>query len=183
MTITQDALRQLRRNAAIETLAGAAIICIVAVLGTEPPASHAHQHTSYETVPSDAAFIHIHSEQGMADVTIMPGRPGMARATIRLWNKNFEPLAAQEVTFALTAPAGSKPITRFASQNSDGVWKVDEVGLSQPGNWTVTVRRARSYHPAPARSPDRDRAIQTVMLPFRSDAVDIINLDDRICCE
>jgi putative copper export protein len=62
MTVTQNALHQLRRNAAIETLAGATIICIVAVLGTEPPANHGHQHAFHETVSSDAAFIHIHSE-------------------------------------------------------------------------------------------------------------------------
>jgi putative copper resistance protein D len=139
-TEARNALRQLRRNAAIEMLAGAAIICIVAVLGTEPPASHAHQHASYEALPPDAAFIHIHSEQGMADVTITPGHPGMARATIRLWNENFEPLVAREVTFALTVPAaGSTPVKRFASQDSDGAWKVDGVELSQPGNWMVTV--------------------------------------------
>jgi hypothetical protein len=37
---------------------------------------------------------------GMADVTIMPGRVGRAHAIIRLWNEEFEPLAAQKVTLA-----------------------------------------------------------------------------------
>jgi putative copper resistance protein D len=138
------ALRQLRRNAAIEAIAGAIVLVIVAVLGTLPPAIHAaHQHPVYGAVPADAAFQHIHTEQGMADVTIMPGRVGPARATIRLWTGEFEPLEAHAVTFTLTAPtAGSKPTTRVASQDSDGAWQVDGIELSQPGNWTVTVDAA-----------------------------------------
>ncbi len=39
---TQDALRQLRRNAVIEVIIGAIIIAIVAVLGITPPGLHAH---------------------------------------------------------------------------------------------------------------------------------------------
>lgn len=133
------ALRRLRRNAAVETLFGVLIVIIVAVLGTEPPASHAH-HPVYGGLPADAAFVHIHSEQGMADVVIVPGRPGTAQATIRLWNADFSPLEAQRLTLALTAPtAGSKPATYPARQDSEGAWQVGRFALSQPGNWTVTV--------------------------------------------
>jgi putative copper resistance protein D len=141
VTAAQHALGQLRRNAAIETVAGAIVLTIVGVLGTLPPAIHAaHHHPVYGAVPADAAFQHIHTDQGMADVTIMPGRVGTARATIRLWTEDFEPLAAKEVTLTVTPPAaGSKPTTRVASQDSDGAWQVDGIELSQPGNWTVTV--------------------------------------------
>ncbi len=139
---TAVTLHPLRRNAAIETLFGVVVVAIVAVMGTEPPASHAH-HPVYGGLPADAAFVHIHSEQGMADVTIMPGRVGAARATIRLWDADFDPLEARQVTFALTAPtAGSKPITRVATQDSDGAWQVDDIALSQPGNWKATVDAA-----------------------------------------
>jgi putative copper resistance protein D len=135
-------LRPLRRNAAIETLFGVFVVVIVAVMGTEPPASHAH-HPVYGGLPADAAFVHIHSERGMADVTIMPGRVGAARATIRLWDADFGPLEARQVTFALTAPAaGSKPITQVATQDSDGAWQIDDIALSQPGNWIATVDAA-----------------------------------------
>jgi len=145
-SVAQNALHQLRRNALIETLAGAVIICIVAVLGTEPPAGHVHhQHPAYGALPADAAFVHIHTEQGMADVTITPGRSGRARATIRLWNEDLEPLDAREVKFSVTPPAGgSKPAARFAVQNADGAWHVGPIVLSQPGNWTVTVDVALS---------------------------------------
>jgi len=140
LTAARQALRQLRRNAAIEAAMGAIVIIIVAVLGTLPPAAHAHHHPAYAAIPADAAFVHIHSEQAMADVTIEPGRVGTARATIRLWNEDFGSLEAQEVTFTLTGPmAASKPTTRVASQGSDGAWQVDGIELSQPGNWTVAV--------------------------------------------
>jgi copper resistance protein D len=136
----QAALRRLRGNAAVEASMGAIVIVIVAVLGTLPPAAHAHHHPANAAIPADAAFVHIHAVQGMADVTIMPGRVGAARATIRLWDADFGPLDAQGVTFTLTGPAaGSKPTTRVASQRADGSWRVDGIELSQPGNWTVVV--------------------------------------------
>jgi putative copper resistance protein D len=138
---SRDALRQLRRNAAIEALAGATVIAIVAALGTMPPAIHAaHQHPTYEAVPADAAFVHIHLEEGMADVTIRPGRTGRARATIRLWNEDFGPLEARQVSLTLTAPAApGNPTPLPARQGRDGAWQVDGIALSDPGNWTVTV--------------------------------------------
>jgi putative copper resistance protein D len=136
-----NALRRLRGNAAIEVLAGAIVIVIVAALGTMPPAIHAaHQHPTYGAVPADAAFVHIHLVEGMADVTIRPGRTGRARATIRLWNEDFGPLEARQVSLTLTVPAAaSQPTTRPARQGRDGAWQVDGIELSEPGNWIVTV--------------------------------------------
>lgn len=137
----QGALRQLRRNAAIEALAGAIVICIVAVLGTKPPAIHVnmHQHPAYGALPADASFVHIHTEDAMADVVIEPGRPGQAHAAIRLWNGDFEPLQARALTLSLTPPGGSRKPAQVAVQNSDGAWLIDHVQLSQPGNWMATV--------------------------------------------
>src|SRR5580704_13710421 len=137
---SRGALRQLRRNAAIEALAGAIIIAIVAALGTMPPAIHAaHQHPTYEAVPADAAFVHIHLVEGMADVTIRPGRTGRARATIRLWNEDFEALNARQVSLTLTAPTAPVGSAHLARQGRDGAWQVDGIELSEPGNWTVSV--------------------------------------------
>lgn len=137
------ALHALKRNAVIETLGGAIVIGIVAVLGTLPPASHAHHHPAYGAVPAGAAFIHIHTEEGMADVTVAPGHVGQAHATIRLWNGDFKSLDAQKVTVTLAPPtAGGKPVTRIAVLDSDGAWQVSGLKLSEPGNWTVTVDAA-----------------------------------------
>ena len=136
----QTARRRLCRNAAIEASAGALVIAIVSVLGTQAPANHADHHSTSGPVPADAAFQHIHSESGMADVMIEPGRIGSARATIRLWNDDLETLPSQSVTLTLTAPtAGSKPVTRTAVQQPDAAWTVDEIKLPELGTWTVEV--------------------------------------------
>jgi putative copper resistance protein D len=128
------------RNAAIEASLGAVIIGIVAVLGTLPPASHAHHEASSGGVPADASFQHIHGEDGMADVLIEPGHVGTVSATIHLLNDDFETLAAKVVTLTLTAPTpGSKPMTRPAVQDADGAWHVDGVQLSVSGSWTMNV--------------------------------------------
>jgi putative copper resistance protein D len=140
----QNARRQLSCNATVEAIMSAAIIAIVAVLGTLPPASHAHHHAASGAIPADATFQHIHGESGMADVMIEPGRVGNANATIRLWNNDLETLDAREVTVTLTAPTAGKPTTRVASQDSDGAWHVVGIELTEPGNWMVTVRAVLS---------------------------------------
>jgi hypothetical protein len=112
----------------------------VSVLGTQPPASHAGHHSTSGPVPADAAFQHIHSEEGMADVMIEPGRIGTARATIRLWNDELETLRAQSLTLTLTAPAaGSKPVTLTAVKQPDAAWIVEGIQLPEAGNWTAEV--------------------------------------------
>jgi copper transport protein len=94
-------------------------------------------------IPEGATFVHIHSNAGMADVTIVPGRVGTARATIRLWNDEFEPLAAERLTVTLTPPgAAAEPVMRSASQDQDGSWKIDGIALPQAGNWTVAIDAA-----------------------------------------
>ena len=140
ITTAQDARRHLSRNATVEATMSAAIIAIVAILGTLPPASHAHHHVAIGAIPADATFQHIHGENGMADVMIEPGRVGTANATIHLRNDDLETLDARDVTLTLTAPIAGKPTTRVASQDSDGVWHAGGIELTEPGNWAVAVR-------------------------------------------
>lgn len=136
------ALLQLRRNAALEALAGALVVAIVAALGILPPASHAG-HAASGAVPADASFQHIHTDDGMANVTIEPGHVGVAGATIQLLDPGENELDAQAVTLTLVPPvAGAKPITRPALQGADGLWYVERLKLLQPGDWTVTVNAA-----------------------------------------
>lgn len=136
---TAGTVRRLYRSSLAETALGFAAVVVVGFLGAMAPASHAHHNAA---IPKDAAFVHIHSNAGMADVTIMPGRVGIARTTIRLWNDEFQPLAAEKVTFilALRAPgSGSKLIMRAAAPDQDGGWTIDGLELPAAGNWTVAV--------------------------------------------
>lgn len=134
------AVHRLQRNCAAEIALGLAAVLVVGFLGTMAPASHAHHHADTTAIPADAAFVHIHSTQGMAEVTVTPGRTGTARASIRLFNDDFGPLEAKKVTLTLTAPAaGSRPMTRPALLGTDGAWQVEAIELSQPGDWMVEV--------------------------------------------
>ncbi len=128
-------VRRLYHGSFVETGLGFAAVIVVGFLGVMAPASHQHHNAA---IPEGAAFVHIHSNAGMADVTIMPGRVGTAHATIRLWNDDFEPLTAQRLTFTLTPPRG-QPITRPATQAQDGSWQVDVIPLSQAGNWKAAI--------------------------------------------
>ena len=134
------AVRRLQHNVIAESTLGFAAIAVVGFLGVMAPASHSQHHPVYGYVPADAAYVHIHSLAGMADVAIVPGRAGVARALIRLWNEDFAPLPAQRLTLTLTPPAaGSKTMMRAAAADQDGGWEVDGIELAQPGNWTVAV--------------------------------------------
>jgi hypothetical protein len=109
------------------------------VLGTLPPASHVH-HKPSGVIPVDASFQHIHTEDGMADVTIEPGHVGIANVTIHLWDADGNKLHARQVMLTLSPQsAGAQSITRPALQDADGLWHVDHLRLMQPGDWTVTV--------------------------------------------
>ena len=139
------AIGRLQHNSMAETVLGLAVLLVVGALGTMPPASHSQNSGSYtaSVIPPGAAFVHIHSDKGMAEVTIVPGQPGTSDASIRLLAEDLGPLAAQAVTIALTAPtANSKPTTRIASLAADGNWKVKKIELPRPGIWTVVVNIA-----------------------------------------
>ncbi len=132
-------VRRLYRTSLVETGLGFAAVAVVGFLGAMAPANHT-QHTA--AIPEDAAFVHIHSNTGMADITIVPGRVGTARATIRLWNEDSEPLPTEKLTFSLTlrgAGSESKPIRRSSTQDQDGYWTIDALELPQAGTWTVAI--------------------------------------------
>jgi copper resistance protein D len=144
------AIRQLARNTWIESGLGLIIIVIVGVLGILPPAAHLnmhnHAHTPTSATNPNVAFVHIHSNQGMAEVAIAPDHPGVARASIRLISEDLTPLAANEVTLVLQAPSGASAISRAATRLSDGTWEADELEIGQSGIWIVklTVKRDSS---------------------------------------
>ena len=135
-----SARRALCRNASVEAALGAAVIAIVAVLGTLPPGSHADHHAAEALIPPDAAFQHIHGEDGMADVTIEPGHVGIASAAVHLLNDDLDTLIVGRLTLTLTAPApGSRPVTRPAIVDGDGTWHVGGIALTMSGNWTASI--------------------------------------------
>ncbi len=132
------ARRALMRNSLTETALGAGVLLLVGALGTMQPA--AHHHLPDIAIPADAAFVHIHTEQAMADVMIDPGRTGTANASIRVMHEDLSDFPTDGIRLTLDPPApGPRPIDRIAMRQADGTWRVDGILLPQPGNWIVTV--------------------------------------------
>jgi len=132
------AMRALRRNSLGEIVLGLCVLLFVGVLGTLAPT--AHVHSSSADIPADAAFVHIHTEAAMADVTINPGRVGKVKATIRVSREDFSDFAAKEVRLALDPPgAGLKTVERSTVRMADGTWQADDIALAKPGVWTARV--------------------------------------------
>ena len=132
------ALHGLQRNSLAEVCLGACVLLFVGIVGTLPPA--AHVHATPADIPPDAAFVHIHAPEAMADVTIDPGRVGQVKVRIRVLRDDFSDYPTNEVHLNIDPPKpGPLPIYRTAVRRSDGTWEVDRIDLPQAGNWTVKV--------------------------------------------
>ena len=153
-----SARRALMRNSLAETVLGAGVLLLVGALGTMEPA--AHHHLPDIAIPADAAFVHIHSEQAMADVMIGPGRAGIADASIRVMHEDSSEFPTDGIRLTLDPPEpGPQPIDRAAVHQSDGTWRVDRLELGGSGNWIVRVIVSASTRQADrARRAHRDRA-------------------------
>jgi copper resistance protein D len=132
------ALRALQRNSLAEIALGLCVLLFVGMLGTLPPA--AHKHVAPEAIPPDAAFVHIHTSEAMADVMINPRRPGQADVTIRVTREDLSLFPAKDVRLALEPPTrGRRPVEQDAVEQADGTWLVNGITLTEPGIWTVHV--------------------------------------------
>src|SRR5262249_39890774 len=126
------ALRALQRNSLAETALGICVLLFVGMLGTLPPA--AHRHAAPRDNPPDAAFVHIHTAEAMADVMINPGRPGPAQVTIRVTREDFSLYPAKDVRLALEPPTrANRPVEQDAVQQPGGGWRFKGPPAADPG--------------------------------------------------
>jgi copper transport protein len=115
-------MRSLERNSLAETGLGFCVLLFVGALGTLSPSGHAHSTTA--DVPPNAAFVHIHTSEAMAEVTITPGRTGEANATIRVLREDFSEFPAKDVQLGLDPPGNEPKIVRDAAHLPDGTARV-----------------------------------------------------------
>ncbi|HEY0300033.1 MAG TPA: copper homeostasis membrane protein CopD, partial [Rhizomicrobium sp.] len=128
----------LRRNALIETALGFAVVMLVGALGTMVPGGHVHTNTAPPS--SEAAFVHIHTEAVMVDVTIAPGYAGKSVATIRLMREDSQTYEARDIKLVLEArEGGTRTPERSAVPASDGTWTVENLQISHSGVWTLRL--------------------------------------------
>ena len=148
-----SALHTLKRNSIAEIALGLCVVLFVAILGTLPPAAHIHPTPA--DIPPNAAFVHIHAPEAMADVTIDPGRAGTAEVTIRVAREDFSRFPAKDVRLALEPPTpGIQKLERDATAQTDGSWRVNGITLAEPGIWTVRVIvTPRKGEPIPLDAP------------------------------
>ncbi|RDV01261.1 copper homeostasis membrane protein CopD [Undibacter mobilis] len=132
------ALRALAGTALAETGLGLGVLLLVGLLGTLPPA--AHVHTSSAAVNREAAFVHIHTAQVMADLTINPGRAGVSTATVQLWHEDYRSYAADRVRLTLEPKNKAlETVTRDAAAGPDGTWVVGSLRIQSGGEWIARL--------------------------------------------
>ena len=133
-----SAMRALQRNTLVEIGTGLAVLMLVGLLGTMIPGGHVH--TNAALLPSEAAFVHIHTEAVMADVTIDPGHAGKSTATIRLSRDDASVYFARRVQMTL-APRefAAPPVERAAAQIPDGTWRIENLAIPRAGVWTLRL--------------------------------------------
>jgi putative copper resistance protein D len=130
-------LRALQRTTLFELALGLAVLALVALLGTLPPGGHRHDHAA---TPSDDAFVHIHGEHTMADVTIAPARPGAVAVRLHLSNEDFTDYAARAVHIALRPPEEDAPIIAADAKPMAGAtWQTVGITLPRAGIWTIKL--------------------------------------------
>jgi copper resistance protein D len=133
-----SALRSLQRNSLAETGLGLVVLFAVGAMGAMEPAKHVHPMTA--DVPPDAAYVHIHTNEAMADLTINPGRPGRADVTIRVSREDFTELAVKGVRLALDPPEQARgSVERAADHADDGTWRITSFAIAGRGVWTARV--------------------------------------------
>ncbi|WP_046867207.1 CopD family protein [Microvirga massiliensis] len=131
-----------RAERRLSASAGAELVLALVILGlvglwrfTPPP-------RALETPPasrSEAVVAHLHTPQAMAEVTLVSGHTGPARARIVLVGSSG-PLDPKEVTLSLSnGSAGVEAIARPAARVGPGEWEVRDLVLPVPGRWDVRV--------------------------------------------
>lgn len=129
----------LRRNSLIETGFGLAAVMLAGLLGTMIPGGHVHTNSAAPV--SEAAYVHIHTEAVMADVTIDPGHNNKTNTvTIRLSRENFSEYPASELKLFIEPRDGAvSALERTATKAPDGTWLIDNLSISRPGIWNLRL--------------------------------------------
>jgi len=130
----EAAKRRLGRAILIEAGAAVLLFGIVALWRFTPPPRALIEAAA---VP---ALVHIHTGEGMAEVTVSPGHAGPVDASIFVASSDFGPLPAQGLTLSFANKAkGIEPIERQAKLGDDGNWHIDHLTLPTGGTWQVGV--------------------------------------------
>jgi len=128
------ALGRMSASIRIELVLALAILGVVAAWRFTPPPRAIH------AAASAPIQVHIHTAKAMADVRFEPAAGGLHSVTLAIWNGDFAPLSAKEVTLVLAKPdAGIEPLRFPAVHVAESTWRVDGVNIPIKGRWRVRV--------------------------------------------
>jgi copper transport protein len=132
-----DGATQLRRTLARSIASEVALALIVLGLVaawrfTPPPRALA--------LTANPIHVHMHGARAMADIIFNPGRIGLTQVTVSLMSGNFNALKAKEVQLTLESKsAGIEAISRQATEDADGTWRVRKLPIPVGGRWTIKL--------------------------------------------
>lgn len=122
------------RSIRLELVLMVAILALTAAFRLTPPPR------AIAEMPESRAELHMHGAEAMADVVLIPGRPGQNRVEIMVTDGDFQPFTPLEVTLFLSRPAdGLEPIELRAELREDGLWHAGPVHLPPGGPLDVTA--------------------------------------------
>jgi copper transport protein len=125
---------RLARSICVEILLAVLIFGVAAGWRFTPPPR------ALAIAAAQPAIAHFHTPQAMAELTITPGHTGEVAASILMFDGDFGPLDAKEVTLVLSKPdSGIEPLKRPATKPGDGTWRVDNLVIPIAGSWTVRI--------------------------------------------
>ena len=132
---SQEARRWFAPSIGAETVLVITIVGLVAGWRLTPP-----PRSQIASGRAEPAYVHIHAIQGMADVTLEPGRVGSNRAIIILLTASGTILEPKEVMISVANPVlGIEPLERIARRVDDGDWRVENLPIPRPGRWRVRL--------------------------------------------
>lgn len=91
-------------------------------------------------LPEPRVEVHLHGRESMADIALIPGRPGQNRVEIIPLDGDFQPFTPLEVTlFFAKLEEGLERIELRATMGANGFWIAGPVHLPQGGTWDVVA--------------------------------------------
>jgi copper transport protein len=125
---------QFNRSLRLELVLMLALLVLTAAFRlTPPPRAMADR-------PQSRVELHLHGRESMADIVLIPGRPGQNRVEILPLDGDFQPFTPLEVTLFFAKPdEGFERIELRAKMAEDGLWHAGPVHLPQGGTWDVVA--------------------------------------------
>lgn len=133
---THGALARMRfnRSLRLELVLMLVLLALTAAFRLTPPPR------AMADLPVSRVEVHLHGRESMADIVLIPGRPGQNRVEIIPLDGDFQPFTPLEVTLFFAKPEeGLERIELRATMDADGFWTAGPVHLPQGGTWDIVV--------------------------------------------